>query len=263
MEQLYWMYSPTSQVTDAFSQFVLEGVFDEPEISLFLRAQQWSSADAFRMYVVREQAGGEAVLLPRLLNDLLHRFPNSISFMLGNELVVLENESRLVVRDSIAAQLPSLLGDDFICGVSAAREGILQCQLLYRQSQREACRCLQNGVALSYADEHSADYIAEALRSDELLASYAPPEVVRLRHYDEENGTSFYETLRAFTLSGFHMSDAARCLNLHRNSLDYRLKRIRDIIDFTDFDALASKPDASKLIEIIVSFAIVDAQNEK
>ena len=263
MEQLYWMYSPTSQATDAFSQFVSEGAFDEQEISLFLRAQQWSSADAFRVYVVREQVGGEAVLLPRLLNDLLHRFPNTISFMLGNELVILETESRLVVRDSIAAQLPSLLGDDFICGVSAAREGVRQCQLLYRQAQREACRCMQDSAALSYADEHSADYIAEALRGDELLASYAHPEVVRLHRYDEENGTHFYETWRAYTMTGFHMSDAARCLNLHRNSLDYRLKRIRDIIDFTDFDALASKPDASKLIEVIVSFAIVDAQNAK
>ena len=47
-------------------------------------------------------------------------------------------------------------------------------------------------------------------------------------------------------------------LPIHEHS-----KRIRDIIDFTDFDALASKPDASKLIEVIVSFAIVDAQNAK
>ena len=62
-------------------------------------------------------------------------------------------------------------------------------------------------------------------------------------------------------MSGFHLSDAARLLNLHRNSLDYRLKRIREIIDFSDFDALVNKPDESKLVEVIVSFAAVDAQN--
>ena len=191
MEQLYWLYSPTSQVTDAFAQFVSEGTFDEPEISLFLRAQQWDSADSFRVYVVRECVGGEAVLLPRLLKDLLHRFPNAISFMLGNELAVLENESRSAVRESIATQLPSLLGNDFICGVSSAREGIRQCRLLYQQARREVCRCMEEATALSYADEHSAGYIAEVLRGDELLVSYAHSEIVRLRRYDEENGTRF------------------------------------------------------------------------
>ena len=263
MEQLYWLYSPTSQVTDAFAQFVSEGVFDELEISLFLRAQQWDSADAFRVYDVRERVEGDPVLLPRLLNDLLHRFPNAISFMLDDELVVLENESRAIVRDSVATQLASLLGDDFVCGVSSAREGIRQSQLLYRQARREACRCMEDGGALSYADEHSADYIAEVLKGNELLASYAHPEIVRLRCYDEENGTCFYETLRAYTLSSFHLSDAARLLNLHRNSLDYRLKRIREIIDFGDFDALVNKPNESKLTEVIVSFAIIDAQNDE
>jgi DNA-binding PucR family transcriptional regulator len=200
-------------------------------------------------------------LLSRLLNDVVHRFPYTISFMLGNELVVLENESHSTARDSIAPQLPSLLGNDFTCGVSTAREGIRQCQLLYRQAQREARRCAENGIALSYADERTRDYLVEALNRDELLASYVHPEIVRLHHYDEANGTRFYETLRAYTLASFHLSDAARYLNLHRNSLDYRLKRIREIIDFSDFDSLMAKPDEGKLVELIISFAVIDARN--
>ena len=263
MEQLYWVYSPTSQVTDAVALFLSEGEFDEPEISLFLRALQWGSEDTFRVYVVRERVDGEPVLLSRLLNDVLHRFPYTISFVLENELVVLENESRSVVRDSIATQLPSLLGNDFVCGVSAAREGIRPCRLLYRQARYEAHRCIGEGVALSYADEHSASYFIGALRSDELLVSYAHPEIIRLHRYDREHETRFYETLRAYILSSFHLSDAAKYLGLHRNSLDYRLKRIREIIDFSDFDALMSKPDEDKLMELILSFAIIDAQNGK
>lgn len=260
MEQFYWVYSPTSQVTDAFALFVSEGSFDESEISLFLRALQWDSEDSFRVYVIHEREDGEPVLLSRLLNDLLHRFPYTISFVLDNELIVLENESRSTARDSVAAQLPSLLGNDFACGVSVAREGIRQCQLLYQQARRELGRCADEDIALSYAEEHSAEYFAEAIRRDGLLVSYAHPEIVRLYRYDEENGTHFYETLRAYTLSSFHLSDAARYLHLHRNSLDYRLKRIREIIDFGDFDLLINKPDENKLVEMIVSFAIIDVQ---
>lgn len=261
MEQFYWVYSPTSQATDAFALFLSEGEFSESEIALLLRALQWDSEDMFRVYIVRERVDGEPVLLPRLLNDLLHRFPYAISFMLENELVILENESHSVVRDSIAAQLPSLLGNELSCGVSMAREGIRQCQLLYWQAQYEASRCVKESVALCYADEHSIDYFVEAMRRDSLLVSYAHPEIVRLHHYDEGNGTRFYETLRAYTLAGFHLSDAAKYLGLHRNSLDYRLKRIREIIDFSDLDALINKPDEHKLMGFIVSFAVIDAQS--
>lgn len=261
MEQFYWMYSPTSQVTDAFALFLSEGIFDESEISLFLRALQWDFEDAFRVYVLREHEEGQPVLLSRLLNDVVHRFPYTISFMLENDLVILENESHSTARDSIAPQLPSLLGNDFACGVSATRDGIRQCQMLYRQARHEVCQCAEERIALSYADERSASYLTEALSRDELALSYAHPEIVRLRRYDDANGTRFYETLRAYTLTSFHLSDAARHLNLHRNSLDYRLRRIREIIDFSDFDALASKPDAGKLIELILSFAVIDAQS--
>ena len=263
MERFYWVYSPTTQVTDSFALFLSEGSFDESEISLFLRALQWDSDDSFRVYVIREHVGGEPVLLSRLLNDVLRRFPYTISFVLENELVVLENESRSVVRDSIATQLPSLLGNDFACGVSVAREGIRECQLLYRQARHEVRRCADEGVALSYADEHAAGYFADTLRGDELLTSYAHPEIVRLRRYDQEHETRFYETLRAYTLSSFHLSDAAKYLGLHRNSLDYRLKRIREIIDFSDFDALMNAPDEDKLIGLILSFAVIDVRHGK
>lgn len=261
MERFYWVYSPTSQIADAFARFLSQGTFDKAEIALFLRALQWDFEDTFRVYIIRERPNEDPVLLPRLLNDILHQFPYVIAFSLDAELVMLENESRSDAHTGIGVQLPSLLGNDFECGVSVARQGVTSCQLLYRQARREVQRCADEAVALSYADENTFDYLMEALRGDSLLPSYAHPGIVRLRHYDLANGTNFYETLRAYTLSSFHLSDTARYLGLHRNSVDYRLKRIREIIDFGDFDALAVKPDENELIELVLSFAVIDAQD--
>lgn len=259
MERYYWLYSPTSQIADDFARFVSKGTFDKADIALFLRALQWDFEDTFRVYIIRERPNEDPVLLPRLLNDILRKFPYMISFELDGELVILENESHFDEVSSIGPQLPSLLGNDFECGVSASREGVASCRLLYLQARREVQRCADEGIALSYADENVSGYLREAFRSDELLAAYAHPEIVRLRRYDETHGTALYETLRAFTLSSFHLSDTARCLGLHRNSVDYRLRRIRTVIDLGDFDALAHKPDEEKLMQLIVSFAIVDA----
>ena len=55
-----------------------------------------------------------------------------------------------------------------------------------------------------------------------------------------ENGTQYYETLRAYVLSCFHPSDAARYLEIHRNSLTYRLDRIREEVDLSVVDKAAA-----------------------
>ena len=96
-----------------------------------------------------------------------------------------------------------------------------------------------------------------------MLYTYALPELVRLKRYDEANQTQFFETLYAYTYASFHLSDAARYLGIHRNSLDYRLKRIREIIDFSLFDKLLSVPDKDAFTYLMLSFAIVDAHGIK
>lgn len=262
MEQFYWLYSPTSQLADAFERFFVDDELDEAEVDVFLRALRWAPDDAFRVHVVRERSEKGPVLISKLLSAVTRRFPLVVAFVMDDELVILENESHPEADEPVSMQLPALLGADFEAGISMECVGIWRCRTLYQQAKREVRRCIEADLALSYADDHSYECMRERYRDDDLLFSYVHPELVRLARYDETNDTNFYETLRAYAFSNFHMSDAARYLGMHRNSLDYRLKRIREVIDFSTFDALAVSPDEEKFRYVLMSFVVIDAHSD-
>lgn len=60
----------------------------------------------------------------------------------------------------------------------------------------------------------------------------------RLLLEDERNHTELYETLKMYLLCGNNITVAAKILHIHRNTLVYRLKQIRECleIDFNDIE---------------------------
>ena len=47
-------------------------------------------------------------------------------------------------------------------------------------------------------------------------------------------------------------------LSIHRNSLSYRLDRIRELIDFSGFDELITSKDADKINVLALTFLYID-----
>ncbi|RHW34172.1 PucR family transcriptional regulator [Neobacillus notoginsengisoli] len=65
---------------------------------------------------------------------------------------------------------------------------------------------------------------------------YENPSITKLEKYDKKNNTNLVETLEEFLTKDANVNDAARALNIHANTLNYRLKRISEIaqINFKD-----------------------------
>lgn len=85
---------------------------------------------------------------------------------------------------------------------------------------------------LSYNDLKFYQLLDDTLRNKKLL-NYCHPATVKLLSYDQENGTSYYETLQAFLLNGQNSNETSNQLFVHRNTIKYR---IRKIIELTDID---------------------------
>ncbi|QKY71136.1 CdaR family transcriptional regulator [Lentibacillus sp. CBA3610] len=61
---------------------------------------------------------------------------------------------------------------------------------------------------------------------------YTNPYVERLRAYDAQNHTSLLPTLYVYLQTDSNTTEAARKLFIHSNTMNYRLKRIREIAEF-------------------------------
>lgn len=87
--------------------------------------------------------------------------------------------------------------------------------------QPEAAVCL-------YSDYAFYDLLY-AVKDPDQLGLYCHPALAILSRYDHANGTDFYHTLESYLNCGCSVKDTAQRLFIHRNSLNYRLERIRHL----------------------------------
>ena len=63
------------------------------------------------------------------------------------------------------------------------------------------------------------------------ILDYCNDKLKKLEMYDQTNGAFLVETLLAYYMSGFNVGKTAEALYIHRNSLQYRLKKIEEILE--------------------------------
>lgn len=140
-------------------------------------------------------------------------------------------------------------------GVSNAFGKLVDILFFYYQA-RDA---ITYGTVVSHAiDDHDLyhyrDYayvqmLAELNKEHDLLA-YCHPALRRLHDYDEEHGTELMETLFEYVQCAGSTTRASTMLSLHKNTLLYRLNRIREILGMD----LSSGED---LFQLMLSYRVL------
>lgn len=82
-----------------------------------------------------------------------------------------------------------------------------------------------------------------------LLESIYKKYLGKLEQYDLEHDTEYMETLRTFMLADCNLLDTAAYMHAHRNTIVYRIKKVKEILD-SDLDNSAIK------FQIMMSFYI-------
>ena len=158
-------------------------------------------------------------------------------------------ETRFTFHENgVAALVP--LGDEpgLTDGQAAALAALARAEHLrvgvsnpFRRPEAFARRYAQARRALELAeqlrlDEPVARYqelsfydLLSAAGGAESLGSYCHPALAVLSRYDHDAGTDLYHTLEAYLACGCSVKDTAERLFIHRNSLNYRLGRIREL----------------------------------
>ena len=77
------------------------------------------------------------------------------------------------------------------------------------------------------------------------------PAILAMSRYDEENGTEYLKTLRTYAESNKNVVETALNLSVHANTVNYRVKRIRELFDI-------DLSDADTLFEVMLAFRLRD-----
>jgi purine catabolism regulator len=131
-----------------------------------------------------------------------------------------------LIQVSVEARAPLSIG------ISEQLTGSGSLALAYSQASRalELGRAVYGpGKAVSYAS--LAPYLMLQKLDARALGAFAEAELGALRREGREGGV-LLETLRAFLESGGELKSAAEKIFIHRNTLDYRLRRIEKILQY-------------------------------
>lgn len=126
----------------------------------------------------------------------------------------------------------ALLESGLVCGMSPAFDSVHEMARHGREAKVTAD--LDEGLALgipllAYDDPRVYPFSA-VLAGHFSMASFIHPHLRRLEDYDERKGTELVATLEAYMRNNYNIASTARDFFTHRNTIDYRLKRIEELI---------------------------------
>lgn len=87
-----------------------------------------------------------------------------------------------------------------------------------------------------YCRNLALNYLMQLLKSQDMVLELLHPAIRILKNYDEMNKAELLETLKSYLQNGCSQRETAEKMNIHINTLKYRMKRISELgmINFKD-----------------------------
>jgi hypothetical protein len=212
----------------------------------------WSESDTYAVSILSETTYGELVMINRICSTLSDKILSSFCFQYkSNVAVLVTNLTKSTITSvQLSGEIEKFIGGGFVCCVSMPFQGISKMYDYYTQTMAALKYALLDNRTICHAQEYALRIMTEQLQSISWLDSLVCPAIYMLLQYDRENNSNFFETLRAYLRCGGVISITAKTLNVHRNTLIYRLERIKELVG-TDID----NPDVREYL--ILSYLMI------
>ncbi|WP_240839281.1 CdaR family transcriptional regulator [Acidaminobacter sp. JC074] len=167
---------------------------------------------------------------------LNHLFSEGIILDREDELILLLPEAKKNLETF--SKLEGLLKEhDLKAGISYEFDDILDIRFFYLQAVEALglSKIMKSGGCMYFYE----DYLVYSLLrhvSDVSLDQLCLPQLSRIEKYDYLHGTDYLNTLHCYLSSGKNITLTASLLYAHRNTINHRLKKIREItnMDLSD-----------------------------
>ncbi len=121
---------------------------------------------------------------------------------------------------------------DMTSGVSNCFTDVSETRIHYRQALLAAQMTMRLNLGKQglFMDLMPLPMFLSVLEN-ERTETFVHPAIYQMQEYDATHGTDYYQTMRAFALTMHNKDRAADRLNIHRNTLLYRLGRIAELFE--------------------------------
>ncbi len=210
-------------------QGLLQGLRFEPSlITETLQLQPRWTKGLFRVLFV--PLGGTDGRTFDFYANVMEKKLDSLAVLLKNALVAVLHYERKDCFERLRGSLVEFLtAHSLQGGMSYEFENLSCLSGSYYQAVAGLDLSEENSVLHLYSD-HALKHIFSII-SKQNMPLVRHPSLLRLKQFDEKNGTQLFETFHAFLRNERSLVKTAEVLHIHRNTLVYRINKIADMVD--------------------------------
>lgn len=199
------------------------------------------------LFQPKESAGYVVVVMDTADKRILHRTLSlelkMLMFEYPEEKVTIYNETLVLLFQTYMHQgsaninlekLKRILDNvDLVCGISKPFNDIMDFRFFYEQAKNAIIygeRYEKKNRCHFYQDISLLHLLDTANQSSSSLSQFCAPALTTILEYDQAYNTKWFRTLYVYLNYNCDMSKAANALNINRNSMHYRINKIKEII---------------------------------
>lgn len=206
---------------------------DKSTIQERLKSASWIPLDNFYLLYIPIEENSTANFKIEHLRSYLERLsPYFKSVYYNKSIVLLMNYSDNDDMDNIWMEIKSLIDNhDLKAGVSFSFSSLKRLNKYYEQgkiSQHIGSR-LNKKSSMYYFDDYYHLFIMNKLDDDISLIAYCHKGILKLVKSDKKNSTSYASTLYEYINNSYNLTNTAKKLYIHKNTMLHRLDRIKEI----------------------------------
>lgn len=241
-----------------FLSDLLEGNLKETAlINLRLRDLAWRPKKY--MYVLALPMSGAqnvADVQIQILTDQMRQYLSSNIGVFYMDTLVFLTTSDEPLDDAAARPLiDMLISSGLTAGMSRAFESLSDVRDAYENALSVAvlARRLGDRRCLVRFEDYMFRHVLDVCSRSINLNGLCHPGVLRLLAHDREHGTAFYQTLQCFLNNALNSTLTSESLHVHRNTLLYRLDKIRQLtgINLDDGETVFRLQFSMKIISFL------------
>ena len=242
-----------------FRRILTDRTFDYMEASRSLEEQGWSEKHSYMCLVYQlTYLNNKTLPVQAICNYMEKSFPGCCCFNYADGVVsFFDLDLCGQSEESVENALKPFIRDSYLkAGYSRVVTGHLNLRRLYVQ----CTIALDVGGRKSpyrwihHFDDVAFTYITEQVTKRLPAEMICHEGVLELKRHDEQNGSEYISTLRAWFENGENAVHAAQALYIHRSTFLYRMEKIRELME-TELD------DPEELLYISLSLRLLVEQS--
>jgi len=208
---------------------------DQMYVARTLKLVNWHLKDNYCLISIRiPDIGNDTSRIFHRMYEYENTFPDCVGFIfLDNILLLIHNDTKAIMVKCIPKLEKLLITHDAYCGV-----GIPFCSIFQINAQYlNACMAIQIGNKNKNGNERIVflkdcldEHITSLVTGVTSIIPVCHRAAVRIMEYDRENGTELLESLEVYLRQNRSVQVAANELFIHRNTLTYRLRRVKALV---------------------------------